>query len=86
MSIATKWVVRTFKTLVGSADFSGLEVTQDDSGDDSRGVGGSGGSDGRGDRKAHPQVAINIQLQLPADADEDTYDKLFEAMAKHLKL
>ncbi|KRR14598.1 hypothetical protein CQ12_10725 [Bradyrhizobium jicamae] len=29
-------------------------------------------------------VNINIQLQLPADATADTYDRFFEAMRKHL--
>lgn len=28
---------------------------------------------------------VNIQLQLPASADGDVYEKLFEAMGKHLK-
>ncbi len=28
---------------------------------------------------------VNIQLQLPASADGDVYDKLFAAMGKHLK-
>ncbi len=28
---------------------------------------------------------VTIQLQLPASADGEVYDKLFEAMGKHLK-
>jgi Family of unknown function (DUF5343) len=34
-----------------------------------------------------PPVAltVNLQLQLPASADGDVYEKLFSAMAKHLK-
>jgi hypothetical protein len=31
-------------------------------------------------------ININIQLQLPADASGEIYDKLFEAMKKHLPL
>jgi hypothetical protein len=30
-------------------------------------------------------LTVNIQLQLPASADGAVYDKLFEAMAKHLR-
>ena len=29
-------------------------------------------------------VAINLSLELPATADADVYDKLFEAMSRHL--
>jgi hypothetical protein len=29
-------------------------------------------------------VNVNIQLQLPADATAETYDRFFEAMRKHL--
>ena len=29
-------------------------------------------------------VSINLSLELPATSDADVYDKLFEAMAKHL--
>lgn len=29
-------------------------------------------------------IAINLALELPVTADADVYDKLFEAMAKHL--
>ena len=30
-------------------------------------------------------LVVNIQLQLPPSADGEVYDKLFEAMAKHLR-
>jgi hypothetical protein len=30
-------------------------------------------------------LTVNIQLQLPPSADGEVYDKLFEAMAKHLR-
>jgi len=88
-------VVRTFKTLVNHADFSTVANTSGSSSNNNSSSGsggsnsgsGSGGKSGGGqDNRATPQVAINIQLQLPAEADEDTYDKLFAAMAKHLKL
>lgn len=33
-----------------------------------------------------PSVAINIQLQVPADPTGEIYDKFFAAMAKHLPM
>jgi hypothetical protein len=82
------FVARTFKTLVGNAEFTeGHPAAPKDEkkgGDD--GSDDGGGKDGGGGGQTTPQVAINIQLQLPPDADEDAYDKLFAAMAKHLKL
>jgi hypothetical protein len=30
-------------------------------------------------------LTVNLQLQLPESADGDVYEKLFAAMAKHLK-
>lgn len=40
----------------------------------------------RGTAEAGPvALTVNLQLQLPPSADGDVYDKLFEAMAKHLK-
>ena len=30
-------------------------------------------------------LTVNLQLQLPPSEDGDVYDKLFAAMAKHLK-
>lgn len=35
-------------------------------------------------RLATPEVVINIQLQVPATNDPDTYDRFFAAMRKHL--
>lgn len=35
-------------------------------------------------RIATPEVVINIQLQVPATNDPDTYDRFFAAMRKHL--
>jgi hypothetical protein len=88
---SAEFVARTFKTLVGQAEFAdGHEPPEEEEedGDDGTGgaSGGGGGGRGGGAKQTTPQVAINIQLQLPPDADEETYDKLFAAMAKHLKL
>lgn len=35
-------------------------------------------------RQATPEVVINIQLEIPATTDPDTYDQFFAAMRRHL--
>jgi hypothetical protein len=80
--------VRTFKTFVTFADFD--SPTEDEAGDEE--TAGGAGAKGR-DRKKEPPpprpsgvgLTVNIQLQLPPSTDGEIYDKLFEAMAKHLK-
>jgi hypothetical protein len=90
---AQRLAVRTFKVLAGFGDYDAAAT------DDSRHEPGEsdkeeeGGSGERAQRKeqrravtgAGVALTVNIQLQLPASADGEVYDKLFAAMAKHLK-
>lgn len=80
--------VRTFKVFAGFGDF-----------DDSGGSGGDDDDqpterDNEKTKQRRPKpegaqgtvaLTVNIQLQLPPSADGEVYDKLFAAMAKHLK-
>jgi hypothetical protein len=88
-AVAVGQMVSTFKAICQLGDFVGL----DDAGIEENGaelenqkapplgarkkiVSPNGGSE--------LMVNINIQLQLPADATAETYDRFFEAMRKHL--
>jgi hypothetical protein len=80
-----KRVVATFKTFCGFGDF---DAEASDGGEPEIKQPKDKGS------KAKPQHAaggggvaltVNLQLQLPESADGDVYEKLFAAMAKHLK-
>jgi hypothetical protein len=80
--------VRTFKVLVGFGDFDGSTASTSSGGEerDERGSGERSGSRGSSSPKRSPVgLTVNIQLQLPPSADGEIYDKLFAAMAKHLK-
>lgn len=97
---AQNFCVRTFKVLCEFGDFKTpsaaadeIEEAGDDGEDatrDGAGLAGAGGS-GNGRRtpvgNAPPPIAltVNLQVQLPPSAEGEVYDKLFEAMAKHLK-
>lgn len=80
--------VRTFKVFTEFGDFDKPAVPLDTEPEPEPEA-----KDGRGakeDRKrtARPGgfgLTVNIQLQLPPSTDGDVYDKLFAAMAKHLK-
>jgi hypothetical protein len=84
---AADLVVRTFKTLVSQADFEGMDDLPEDNPD---GSGDSGRRESGGkveiESPRTPTIAINIQLALPPDADDETYEKLFAALSKHLPL
>jgi Family of unknown function (DUF5343) len=80
--------VQTFQTLCSFADFSEARQTPTPR------TGSEDGHERRGpqerDTPARPSLAgvgltVNIQLQLPPSPDGEVYDKLFEAMAKHLR-
>ena len=81
-------VVRTFKTLCETADFSAeppAPVEPDEA------VKHSGGKDrppvylpGKPQAHSGPAININIQLQLQATEDAKVYDNFFAAMKKHL--
>lgn len=82
-----KLAVRTFKTLCEFGDFD-AEAPEDE--DEAEGV--EVKPKGKGARAKAQQTAggrvaltVNLQLQLPASEDGEVYEKLFAAMAKHLK-
>jgi hypothetical protein len=85
--------VRTFRVFAEFSDFDGADQAGDGSGDDEeeepeeRQTNGSGKGRRRRTTTGGEGVAltVNIQLQLPPSADGEVYDKLFEAMGKHLK-
>ena len=82
--------VRTFRVFAEFSDF-GAGAEQVGAGDDGRVVERADGpqaSETRTRRRAGTEgvaLTVNIQLQLPPNADGEVYDKLFEAMGKHLK-
>jgi hypothetical protein len=83
---AQKRAVATFKTLCEFGDF---DAEAPDDGDDAD---VEVKTKGKGVKAKAPQAAgggvaltVNLQLQLPESADGDVYEKLFAAMAKHLK-
>jgi hypothetical protein len=80
-----KLAVRTFRVLCEFGDFTATD-----------GARAKKASKVDGNRQEKEQIrttfasgpvglTVNIQLQLPASADGDVYDKLFEAMGRHLK-
>jgi hypothetical protein len=87
--------VRTFKVFTEFGDFAAADTDAgDDRGEIARDGDGSdrgdGGGDGRSRRRTTTSaggvgLTVNIQLQLPPSADGEVYEKLFAAMAKHLK-
>jgi hypothetical protein len=83
-----KLAVRTFKTLCEFGDFD-TEGPDDDDDSDEVEVKPKGGKGSKAKvRQATGggvALTVNLQLQLPASEDGDVYDKLFAAMAKHLK-
>lgn len=92
---AQRLAVRTFRVLTEFGDFdqpSGELPHEDEpesqNGDERQDRGDSdvGGAKHRVVREATGVgLTVNIQLQLPPSADGEVYDKLFAAMAKHLK-
>lgn len=77
-----KLMVRTFQALVQFGDFDGGTVQQAETPKPKPGaakvVPAASASGGL-------TLNVNIQLQLPPSADGEVYEKLFEAMGKHLK-
>jgi Family of unknown function (DUF5343) len=81
--------VRTFKALCTHADFDAqlsddeaLELSEDDEITSAellaRGTGAAAVV------TSGPVINVNVQLQLPPTDDAEVYDKLFEAMKRHL--
>jgi len=85
-------MVSTFKAVCALGDFSNVSdgLTNEEAGADieetsSRRRGFNQTRESRVSSVADGMtVNINIQLQLPADATSDTYDRFFEAMRKHI--
>jgi hypothetical protein len=78
--------VRTFKAFATFGDFD-ADGAEDESDDE---VGAKDGGGRKQTRRAVPTssgvgLTVNLQLQLPPSTDGEIYDKLFAAMAKHLK-
>jgi Family of unknown function (DUF5343) len=81
-----KRVVATFKTFCEFGDFDADAPDDDDEPEVIQ-------PKDKGSKAKSQQVAgggtvaltVNLQLQLPESADGDVYEKLFAAMAKHLK-
>lgn len=89
---AQRLSVQTFQVLCRLGDFSadGAADAEAEEGEGEAGDGaGSGAGSGRRDdhEPAAPPVAltVNLQLALPPSADGEVYDKLFAAMATHLR-
>jgi hypothetical protein len=75
--------VRTFKVLCEFGDF-------DQTGTETETKPREEKQERKPERKVTPEagtigLTVNIQLQLPPSVDGEIYDKLFAAMAKHLK-
>lgn len=87
-AVAVSQMVSTFKAICQLGDFGSADATvADKPGERENDNAGPGATA----RRAVPPSAggeltvnINIQLQLPADATTETYDRFFEAMRKHL--
>jgi hypothetical protein len=80
-------IVRTFKTLCESADFSAAApLPPEETGDAGKPEGGKGRSIVTLSKQTYsgPAININIQLQLQATEDPKVYDNFFAAMKKHL--
>lgn len=85
---AQRYMVRTFQTLCKFGDFERERSTQ-------RSIPASQVPSSEPERAGGTRIAttrsgltlnVNIQLQLPDSADGEVYEKLFEAMARHLNV
>lgn len=81
-----KLAVRTFKTLCEFGDFE-VDAPEGDDDDEVELKPKGKAAKAKAQQSAGGGVAltVNLQLQLPPSEDGDVYDKLFAAMAKHLK-
>jgi len=73
----------TFKTLCELAGFQSLQETETQDVSDTEGTPTTKVTE-RIATSSGLTVNINIQLQLPATENEEIYDKLFQALKKHL--
>ncbi|MCI0404976.1 MAG: DUF5343 domain-containing protein [candidate division Zixibacteria bacterium] len=85
---ALSYMVRTFKTLTGIAEFNGAPtlLNLDEEGNDLPKVKSRIKPEYRLDLDTSKDITINvnIQLQLPASDDATIYEKLFEALNKYV--
>jgi hypothetical protein len=90
---AQKYAVRVFKVLCEFGDFGAEPDPDDPLEEEDEPNDGGGESGGRRRRKSKTAAAsgggvaltLNIQIQLPPSGDGEVYDKVFEAMGRHLK-
>lgn len=88
-AVAVGQMVSTFKAICQLGDFS---ISDDAVEEKDANLGNGKAAPSAGVRKSTATttgaselaVNINIQLQLPADATAETYDRFFEAMRRHL--
>jgi len=82
----TSKIVGTFSALRDIADFSvDDDIGEDNSGEEENAEGGAHDitKDARGASKGmRPEFHYNLQIQLPANGDEETYIKIFSAIRK----
>jgi len=88
---AQRLALRVFRTLCEFGDFE-AEADPEDllDLDEDEPNGGKEGKSGRGRARIERVgggvgLTVNIQIQLPPSEDGDVYDKVFEAMGRHLK-
>jgi hypothetical protein len=85
---AQQLCVQTFQNLCNAAEFTEARRAPIPSGpatELAEASQGSPRSEGMSRGGSGVDLVVNIQLQLPPSADGEVYDKLFEAMAKHLR-
>jgi hypothetical protein len=87
---AQRFAVRTFKVLTEFGDFDQPSVTLPAERPTEKGEEVKEHVRSRREEPVAPEMGrialtVNIQLQLPPSAEGDVYEKLFAAMAKHLK-
>jgi hypothetical protein len=87
---AQRLALRVFRNLCEFGDFDAEadpEGVVDDEGEEpNEGKGGNGGGRTRVERVGGGVgLTVNIQIQLPPSEDGEVYDKVFEAMGRHLK-
>lgn len=88
---AQKYALQTFKVLCEFGDFDAdgdfdLDEDDDEEGEDQ----GANGKRLRRQARTVTQaggvgLTLNVQIQLPPSTDGEVYDKVFEAMGRHLK-
>lgn len=82
-AVARSAIVSTFQTLCSLADFE-AELEMTDTPREPVDAPAAGGESPRRDRFPFQTLAVNIQLVLPETTNFAVYERIFEAMRKHL--